>query len=155
MTAKSVLSKLPVLLYIAFAVSVCYFCTPPGNRDKIIMNNKVIPVLRIFDFAKAKEFYIDWLGFTIDWEHRFGDNFPVYFQVSREHITLHLSEHHGDCCPGAKIFIEYSNLAEYHRFLIDKDYKFNKPGLDQAFWNALCMEVVDPFNNKLLFSEKQ
>ena len=36
---------------------------------------QVIPVLRIFDIAKAREFYIDWIGFTIDWEHRFGDNF--------------------------------------------------------------------------------
>lgn len=118
------------------------------------MSNKVIPVLRIFDTAKAKEFYIDWLGFTIDWEHRFHDNAPLYMQVSREHITLHLSEHHGDCSPGAKVFIEYSNLEEYHRDLMDKDYKFNKPGLEQAFWNALCMQTTDPFGNNLLFSEK-
>lgn len=29
-----------------------------------------IPILRIFDYQKAIEFYIDWLGFEIVWEHR-------------------------------------------------------------------------------------
>ena len=117
------------------------------------MEKKVIPVLRIFDYSKTVEFYVDWLGFSIDWEHRFGDNFPVYLQVSKEHITLHLSEHHGDCCPGAKVFIEYSNLKEFHRSLNKKDYKYNKPGLENPEWGGISMEVVDPFQNKLLFSE--
>src|SRR4051812_9278801 len=29
----------------------------------------VVPVLRIFDVAKAREFYAGFLGFTVDWEH--------------------------------------------------------------------------------------
>ena len=41
------------------------------------------PILRSFDAAKAREFYVDFLGFKVDWEHRFGDNFPLYMQVSR------------------------------------------------------------------------
>ncbi|RYE32039.1 MAG: VOC family protein, partial [Hyphomicrobiales bacterium] len=40
-----------------------------------------IPILRIFDEAKAKEFYLDFLGFTMDWDHRFGPNMPLYMQV--------------------------------------------------------------------------
>lgn len=35
---------------------------------------QVIPLLRIFSVEKAKEFYVGFLGFTIDWEHRFDDN---------------------------------------------------------------------------------
>lgn len=114
--------------------------------------DRVIPVLRIFDLAKATEFYIEWLGFAVDWEHRFGENFPLYMQISREGITLHLSEHHGDCCPGAKIFILCADLAGYHALLAEKNYRYNKPGLETAPWNAFCMEVTDPFGNKLLFS---
>ena len=117
------------------------------------MERKVIPVLRIFDYDKTIEFYVQWLGFTIDWEHRFDDNAPIYMQVSKEHITLHLSEHHGDCCPGGKVYIEYSNLTFYHRKLIDKQYKYNRPGLENPPWGGISMEVVDPFQNKLLFSE--
>ncbi len=26
-----------------------------------------IPILRIFDEAKARAFYVDFLGFTVDW----------------------------------------------------------------------------------------
>ncbi|MDB5249474.1 MAG: glyoxalase/bleomycin resistance/extradiol dioxygenase family protein [Segetibacter sp.] len=119
------------------------------------MKNNVIPVLRIFDFAKTEEFYINWLGFTIDWQHRFGDNFPLYLQISKGDILLHLSEHHGDCCPGGKVFINYKGLKEYHQELINKDYRYNKPGLGDAPWNALCMEVIDPVGNKLLFNENK
>jgi catechol 2,3-dioxygenase-like lactoylglutathione lyase family enzyme len=38
----------------------------------------VIPILRMFDIRKAKEFYVDFLGFKVDWEHRFGPEFPLY-----------------------------------------------------------------------------
>ena len=31
------------------------------------------PILRIFDIAKAHEFYVDFLGFEVQWEHRFED----------------------------------------------------------------------------------
>lgn len=114
---------------------------------------KVIPIFRIFDIPKSIEFYVEWLGFKVDWEHRFDDDSPLYMQVSQGFIVLHLSEHHGDACPGSKAFVEFSGLKEYHQLLLAKGYKYNTPGLDIAPWNALCMEVIDPFGNKLLFSE--
>ena len=61
---------------------------------------RTIPLLRIFDLEKAKEFYGGFLGFAVDWEHHFEDNAPAYLQVSRAGLVLHLTEHHGDCCPG-------------------------------------------------------
>lgn len=61
---------------------------------------QTIPIFRIFDLQKAKEFYCGFLGFTVDWEHYFEDEFPAYLQVSWNEFTLHLSEHHGDACPG-------------------------------------------------------
>lgn len=114
---------------------------------------RTIPLLRIFDEAKAREFYIDWLGFTVDWEHRFEEGTPLYMQITKGTLTIHLTEHHGDCTPGAKVFVECTGLKEFHTELIDKKYKYNCPGLEKAFWNALTMEVNDPFANKLLFSE--
>ena len=57
---------------------------------------RVTPVLRIFSLEKAREFYLDFLSFKVDWEHRFGPDFPIYMQVSRDGLSLHLSEHHGD-----------------------------------------------------------
>ena len=61
---------------------------------------KTIPVLRIFDVERAKEFYAGFLGFSVDWEHPFEDNAPAYLQGSRAGLVLRLTEHHGNCCPG-------------------------------------------------------
>lgn len=113
------------------------------------------PVLRIFDVHKALDFYVDWLGCTVDWEHRYGDNFPVYMQVSLGDIVLHLTEHHGDACPGSKIFIDYTEgLSALHQRLSAKDYKYNKPGPEKAPWGGLCFELTDPFGNRIIFSEQ-
>lgn len=114
-----------------------------------------IPILRIFDHQKALEFYVDWLGFTIDWEHRFGENSPIYLQLSLGGIVIHLSEHHGDCSPGGRVHIQgYTGLTAYHKLLTAKEYKYNKPGIEKAFWNrnVNCMEVIDPFGNRLSFT---
>ncbi len=58
-----------------------------------------IPILRMFDERKAREFYIDFLGFSIEFEHRFEADLPLYLGISRNGLNLHLSEHHGDACP--------------------------------------------------------
>ena len=70
------------------------------------------PILRIFDEAKAREFYVGYLGFRIDWEHRFAPGMPLYLQVSRDSCVLHLSEHHGDACPGAALRIATEGLDD-------------------------------------------
>lgn len=115
--------------------------------------NKVIPVLRIFDIDKAREFYNEWLGFTTDWEHRFEAHCPVYLQISLNDIVLHLTEHYGDCSPGSKVFIRTRDLDALHQQLLAKDYKYFKPSIEIAPWNAKTMELIDPFGNKLLFNE--
>jgi hypothetical protein len=84
----------------------------------------VIPVLRILDVTKAKEFYVDWLGFSIDWEHRFGENFPLYCQASKPGIILHLTEHYGDCIPGSRIRIEAKGIKSFHQQLTEKNYRY-------------------------------
>ncbi len=85
------------------------------------------PILRIFDETKAKEFYVEYLGFSIDWEHRFEPGMPLYFQVSRDGCLLHLSEHHGDCTPGAAMRIESSDVDALCAELQAKKYKYYRP----------------------------
>jgi uncharacterized glyoxalase superfamily protein PhnB len=115
---------------------------------------QVIPVLRIFDYNKTIEFYIDWLGFEIVWEHRFEENTPVYLEVKKENMIFHLSEHHGDASPGSSVFIWGEYVADYHKELIDKKYKYNRPGLEKTFYDAVSFTVNDPFGNKIIFNEK-
>jgi hypothetical protein len=61
-----------------------------------------VPILRIFDEPKAKNFYLGFLGFGLDWEHRFEPGMPLYAQISRTGCIIHLSEHHGDASPGGR-----------------------------------------------------
>ena len=112
-----------------------------------------IPVLRIFDAALAKRFYVDWLGFTIDWEHRFGPDFPLYVQISRDAVVLHLTEHYGDCSPGAKVFVNVDDVDALHRELSERPNPNMRPGVEVAPWNAKVMDVTDPFGNRLSFNQ--
>ncbi|SDE31093.1 hypothetical protein SAMN05216464_105184 [Mucilaginibacter pineti] len=114
-----------------------------------------IPLLRIFDYDKAMEFYINWLGFKIDWENK-PDGVPVYMQISLRDIVLHLSEHHGDASPGSHARIDgFRGLRSYHADLNAAQYKYNRPGLEVPEWNTASIEmtVYDPFGNRVTFVE--
>lgn len=55
----------------------------------------VIPILRIFDVELARAFYLEFLGFEVLFEHRFGEDFPLYMGISREGCAVHLSRSGG------------------------------------------------------------
>jgi uncharacterized glyoxalase superfamily protein PhnB len=112
---------------------------------------KTTPILRIFDETRAKEFYVEFLGFEQGWEHRFAPDMPLYMQVSMGECVLHLSEHHGDGSPGAAIRIETDDLDAYHAALSAKKYKYARPGIENKPWGSREMSVRDPFGNCLTF----
>ena len=113
---------------------------------------KTTPILRIFDAAKAKEFYIDFLGFKVDWQHRFEDGLPLYMQISKDGCIIHLSEHYGDCCPGAAMRIETNELETFQKQLLAKNYKHARPGIEEMPWGTSDMSIADPFGNRLTFT---
>jgi catechol 2,3-dioxygenase-like lactoylglutathione lyase family enzyme len=85
-----------------------------------IQFTRIVPILRIFDIAKADEFYQGFLGFKVDWDHRFDDNAPLYRQVSRGDLVLHLSEHHGYGSPGARLRVMMRGVEDFHREISGK-----------------------------------
>lgn len=113
---------------------------------------RTTPILRIFDEAKAREFYIDFLGFKVDWEHRFEAGLPLYLQISKDGCILHLSEHHGDCSPGAAMRIEAGQLEAFQAQLEAKAYKYARPNIVEMPWGSKDMSVHDPFGNRLTFT---
>jgi catechol 2,3-dioxygenase-like lactoylglutathione lyase family enzyme len=114
---------------------------------------RTVPILRSYDEAKAREFYVDWLGFSVDWEHRFDPNTPLYMQVSRDGIAFHISEHHGDGSPGSRVRVEIRGVREFYAELIARKYKNNPPGLERPDWGGIEFTVIDPVNNRITFSE--
>ena len=113
---------------------------------------KGIPTFRMLDYETAMDFYIQGLGFNIDWEHRFGPSEPVYMQISRNGLTLHLSENKR-FETGVVVFVECKELNEFYADLSSRKTKieFIKP--ERTNWQTIQMEIEDPFGNLLRFNE--
>ncbi|MGI4886151.1 MAG: glyoxalase superfamily protein [Janthinobacterium lividum] len=114
----------------------------------------VTPVFRILDYAQAWAFYVEWLGFRIDWADRPAAG-PAYLQVARADVVLHLSGHPADGAPGSLARAEVQGLLVFHHQLLRRPHPFAAPVLARAEWNerVLEMTVIDPFGNRLVFCE--
>jgi hypothetical protein len=115
---------------------------------------RTIPILRIFDVIKAREFYLGYLGFSVEFEHRFDSGAPLFMGISRDGLTLFLSEHHGDGTPGAHIVVEMTGVDELDRELRAKSYRYMNPSIQTQEWGTRELTVYDPFNNHVTFSER-
>lgn len=111
-----------------------------------------IPILRIFSEQKAREFYLDFLGFAVEWEHRFEDGLPLYLQIRRSDLVLHLSEHYGDATPGSAVFVPVRDIAALHAELAARRYGYARPEMHAVPWGRE-MVVMDPFANRIRFCE--
>ncbi len=115
---------------------------------------QVSPILRIFDEPRAREFYLDFLGFTVQFEHRFEPGMPLYMGIKLDDFILHLSEHAGDGAPGSAVYIIMTGLGDYHKLLEAKNYKYYRPGIKETPWGTIEMSIIDPFHNRLSFNEE-
>lgn len=111
-----------------------------------------IPVFRMFSAELAKLFYVDFLGFQVEEEHHFGENFPLCMQVKRDNLVLHLSEHFGDASPGRSVFVPVTDIQIPHQELQAKDYQYAKPSIQQLDW-GVELQLSDPFSNKIRFCQ--
>ena len=111
-----------------------------------------IPILRMFDERSARAFYLDFLGFTVEWEHRFEPDTPLYMQIRLGKLVLHLSEHHGDATPGSTVFVPVTGIRAWQQQLLATQYKYARPGVQDLPWGAQ-MDIADPFGNRLRFCE--
>jgi catechol 2,3-dioxygenase-like lactoylglutathione lyase family enzyme len=125
----------------------------PGDAAAAPPEGPAVPILRIFDRSKAVEFYVAYLGFTLDWEHGgHADHSPLYAQVSRGAARLHLSEHHGDASPGGAALIPVTDIEALHHELHARDYDYARPGIRDEDWGRVLV-VIDPFHNRLVFHQ--
>lgn len=116
------------------------------------LDGHAIPILRVFDETKAMEFYVDFLGFHVDWRHEDHDHEPMYVQVSRGPARLHLSGHHGDASPGSGVLLPVPDARSLQQALRAKRYAYANPGLQEVPWGRV-VTVIDPFSNRLVFHE--
>jgi catechol 2,3-dioxygenase-like lactoylglutathione lyase family enzyme len=112
-----------------------------------------VPVLRVMSVAAALPFYLDYLGFTLDWEHRFGPGLPLYVQLSRSAAVVHLSEHHGDGSPNGVVWFPVRDVHALHRELLGRPNAPQRPGIDPDAPGGPTLRVTDPYGNVLRFAQ--
>lgn len=112
-----------------------------------------VPVLRSLDEARAREFYVDYLHFTVEWEHRFEPGLPLYVRLRRGSCVLDLSEHHGDGTPGSTVWVPVADVRALHRELRATGYQRMNPGIEDDGPGGPTMQVIDPFSNTIRFCQ--
>lgn len=116
---------------------------------------KAIPVFRVFDYDKAVAFYIAWLGFKIEWEHK-PEEGRFCIQASLGELVIQLLEHPDQGGTGTWVILsDFKNLVAYRKLILLKGSSFVKPELRQVPRepNTLSMTMVDPFYNRIEFRE--
>lgn len=114
----------------------------------------VIPTLRMTNYEQSKRFHTEGLGFRIDWEHRFEPGFPVFIQVSRDGMTIYLSEHRGNCQPGGLVHLFAADVGAWCQELLHS-VPPTRAGLcklkgppSESIPGLRLMTVVDPDGNQ-------
>jgi catechol 2,3-dioxygenase-like lactoylglutathione lyase family enzyme len=111
----------------------------------------VVPTLRITNYTRSKAFYVDQLGFRVEWEHRFEANFPVFMAVARDGMQIYLSEHSGDCKVGGLVHFVIEDVDAWCREFTARGIQPTElPNNDLGFLN---MTITDPDGNQLRFME--
>jgi uncharacterized glyoxalase superfamily protein PhnB len=115
------------------------------------MSQRVFPQLRMTNWNRTRAFYVDGLGFGVDWEDRFEPGLPVFASLTRDGLSLFLTEHTGDCQPGCAAYFVVDDVDGLYREISSRGVKPTEPPGDTE-WGAREMTVVDPDGNKLRFS---
>lgn len=115
------------------------------------MTQTVTPQFRITDARRSIPFYVDGLGFTIDWEHRFAPGLPVFMQLTRAGQTIFLTEHSGDCQVGGAAYFVVPDVDACYKEFVARGTTLLEPPEDTP-WGSREMVVMDPDGNRLRFA---
>ena len=115
------------------------------------MNQRVFPKLRMTNWERTRAFYVDGLGFKVDWEHRFEPGLPVFASLTRDGLSLFVTEHAGDCQVGGAAYLVVDDVDALFREISRRGIKAAEPPGDTE-WHVREMTVVDPDGNRLRFS---
>src|SRR5688572_11145855 len=117
-----------------------------SKASENLPTQRIVPTLRITDYAASKRFYVDGLGFQIDWEHRFEPHFPVFMQVSRDGLAFFLTEHSGDCPVGGLIHLYVPDVDSWFVEFQARGVPVQQPP-NESLQGLRSMTVLDPDGN--------
>jgi len=108
--------------------------------------NPATPIFRVGDLDASLRFYVEQLGFRIDWR---GDE-DLFASVSRGRCTLFLCVG-GQGHPGGWIWVGMSDVDELHAELRTKNVQIRSEPENYP-WGSREMHVQDPDGNVIRFA---
>jgi catechol 2,3-dioxygenase-like lactoylglutathione lyase family enzyme len=118
------------------------------------MTQTVIPQLRSTDSERSLRFYVDGLGFSVDWEHRFEPGLPLFVQLTRQGQTIFLTEHTGDCEPGGAVYFVVPDAGSLLSAFEQRGITATHP-LGRTPWGTDEFLLTDPDGNRLRFASQR
>lgn len=101
----------------------------------------VVPILRVQNLAASIAYYVNVLGFELDWEDE-----GVFASVSRGSCGIFLCEG-GQGHTGSWVWVGVSDVDVLHEELRGRGARIRQPPTN--FWWACEMQVADPDGNVL------
>lgn len=115
------------------------------------MQQTVIPQLRITSAERSLSFYVNGLGFSVDWKHQFEAGFPLFLQLTRSGQTIFLTEHAGDCQVGGAVYFRIPDATACHAEFAARGIVATQPPT-QTPWGTCEFVLTDPDGNRLRFA---
>jgi catechol 2,3-dioxygenase-like lactoylglutathione lyase family enzyme len=112
---------------------------------------RVVPALRIRDYARSRRFWVEALGFEIDWEWRDEPGMPVFAQISRAGLSLYLTEHAGDGEPGGLVYLYVSDVDAWHEEVRRAGLEVDSEPANRP-WGNREMGLRDPDGNRIVLA---
>ena len=116
-----------------------------------LLDQSVIPQLRITDASRSVPFYVDGLGFAVDWKHQFEAGYPLFLQLTRAGQTIFLTEHKGDCQVGGAVYFKVPDVDDCFRDFSARGIVLVQEPEDTE-WGTRELLVTDPDGNRLRFA---
>jgi catechol 2,3-dioxygenase-like lactoylglutathione lyase family enzyme len=121
-----------------------------GESAKVTLDvQRVVPVLGVADFSRARRFYTESLGFATDWVWQPDDASPVFAQLSRGGLSIYLSRDPATSCPGASsVYLYVDDVDAWRTELGRRGVALEQEPITRA-WGNRELVVRDPDGNRL------
>ncbi len=109
------------------------------------------PVFGIRSYEEAIDYYVDWLGFNLDWEWREAPGEPAIVSISRDRINIGLNES-ADAPTGSWLIVAVADIQA-----LADEWNGRRPGSAEVVIGAPyefpVIYLVDPFGNRIDIQE--
>ena len=119
---------------------------------------RAYPCLRIDSYNDAMPYYLDFLGFKVEFEYRHDEASPVYMGISRGEscgisrgeLALHLTEH-TEQPSRIGVMFDVESVHDLYTELKSKNPSMSEELVDKP-WGKTELHLRDPFGNLLNFT---